>query len=123
MAFMMFPGYPGPVNPRQRGGIGQVATPALPATPLHPGGQQVGGPHPLAGLASYGVPIGLSPTGQPIIQTGMGPGMAPPEFAGMPMMPSPAPGGGLFQPMTPVAPFDHGNQVRSLHQQAQTPPA
>lgn len=120
MAFMLFPGYPGPINPRQRG-MGQVPMPALPAVPFHPGGQPVGGPHPLAGLAAYGVPIRLSPTGQPVIQTGTSPDMAPPEIAGMPRMPGPA-GGGLFQPMMPVTPFDHGNQVRGLQGRGQTPP-
>ncbi|HYG59377.1 MAG TPA: hypothetical protein VD902_15045, partial [Symbiobacteriaceae bacterium] len=68
-----------------------------------------------------------TPSGQPCIMAGNG-GQAfglPPEIPGMPRFPGPPEGllgggpvgGGLYQPIAPVAPFDSGNQVRRYQQQ------
>lgn len=82
--------------------------------------------NPLAGLQAYGVPVGVSPTGQPMVRAGMANGFqVPPELPGMPPIPGPPAGlfdggmggGGLFQPVPTVAPFDHGNRVWQLQAQ------
>lgn len=154
MAFA-FPGWPGPAYNGGRSNIGGVGLPAFPAMPGHPGlptvagmagapgfpgtapglpgtapspaaGANAGPPaSPLAGLAQYGVPVGHTASGQPVVHAGInGRMMLPPQIPGMPQMPGPPMGfmaggpqaGGLFQPMLPVAPFDGGNQVRHLEQ-------
>jgi hypothetical protein len=149
-----FPGWPGPVFSGGRSNIPGVGLPAFPTIPGHPGmpggsmlpggpgtpgmgpGMGLGSgpgaapapfaaPSPLAGMAQYGVPVGHTASGQPVIRAGMnGAIMLPPEIPGMPNMPGPPGGflaggpqaGGLFQPMPPVAPFYAGNQVRHLDQ-------
>jgi hypothetical protein len=123
--WQFFPGYPGPLDART--GLAPVT---LPVVPLHPGGQPVGGPSPLSGLAARGVPVGQTPAGQCLLCTNTDGGasfMLPPEIPGMPGMPTPPngmlyggpQGGGLFQPMAPVAPFDMGNQVRQYQRNGQ----
>lgn len=87
---------------------------------------------PWEALARRGVPISCTPDGRPILKSGGGPGdfMLPPEIPGMPQMPSPpgwftgggSPGGGLFQPLEPVAPFDLNSQVRRMHLQGPPKP-
>lgn len=116
--YWMFPGYPGPVNPRM--GLADVALPTLPS---HPGGIGMAGASPLEGVAAYGVPVARTAAGRPVLACGVHPAasMQPPEVQGMPAMPpfpEPGFGGGLFQPIAPVEPFDPGNQVRQLQQQA-----
>jgi hypothetical protein len=140
MAFW-FPGWPGSVFDGRRGNIPNVGLPAFPTMPGSPqtpagaglpggaGATQAGGAaaaSPLAGLAQYGVPVGMSPGGRPVIRANMNGGvMLPPEIPGMPKMPGPPGGflgtgqtsGGLFQPIDPVIPFDSGNQVRHYQDQ------
>lgn len=109
-----FPGWPGTPF---FGGRPVISLPAAPALPAHPGGPAAAASSPLAGLAAYGVPVGQTKAGHAFIQAGE-PGesglMLPPEIPGMPRMPGPPDGGGLFRAVPPVAPFDPGNQVRLL---------
>lgn len=101
---------------------GSPALPREPHLPAHPGGPAGAGESPLAGLAAYGIPITQGPGGNLILQagrSGQGGSMLPPEIPGMPKMPGPPAemmggqaGGGLFQPVSPVAPFSAGNVVR-----------
>lgn len=139
-----FPGYPGPVDPKR--GLGGVAYPAMPSMPIRPhypvtpGGQPSSFPMhgtpanpmgmpvaagPLAGLQAYGVPVGYTPAGWPMLQTAMANAAGfqlPPNVPGMPQIPGPPEGlfnggmgaGALFQPVAPVTPFDQGDQVRQL---------
>lgn len=141
MQYILFPGWPGPINPRGPGvgGVAYPAYPALPARPtgpVHPGAQFAGGAPPtgggpvntpLSGLQAHGVPVGYTPGGQPMVMAGManqGVGL-PPTITGMPQMPGLPAGmlggamgeGGLFQPIAPVAAFDPTNQVQQLQAQ------
>lgn len=84
-------------------------------------------PGPLSGLAAYGVPVGYTPSGTPMVRAGQANQalQLPPDLPGMPRMPGPHPGlfgggienGGLFRPATPVVPFDFSNQVQRLQEQ------
>lgn len=130
------PGWPGPAMAGNRANIPNVALPAmpvvpgLPSNPSAPGGATAAAPaSPLAGLAAYGVPIGQNANGQPVIRAGgAGQMMMPPEIPGMPTMPTPPPGflgggmqgGGLFQPMAPVAPFPQNAYAPQPQQQGMT---
>lgn len=119
--FFGFPGWPGPVYFGGQTHIGGVSMPMLPA---HPAGEVAGAVSPLTGLAAYGVPVAQTPTGRAFIQAGGAAGESggiqlPPEIPGMPPMPGPPGelvmggphGGGLFQAVPPVMPFDPGRQV------------
>ncbi|HYF92575.1 MAG TPA: hypothetical protein VD969_10010 [Symbiobacteriaceae bacterium] len=120
-----FPGWPGPVFAHGRSRVPTVSLPRMPGLPLHPGGPDAAASSPLAGLAAYGVPIAHTPAGHSFIQAaGAADGgiMLPPEIPGVPKMPGPPDelvsggpcGGGLFRPVPHVAPFDPGNQVRTM---------
>lgn len=134
---MFFPGWPGPVFGGRQHGIAPVQPPAFPMTapsrpPGHPPGPY-GAPPPHAppatahvaqtppppgGLAAYGVPVSRTGGGRPVIYTpqrDVNAPPVPPDLPGMPKMPSPQnwfpQTGGLFEPVSPVPPFNHGNQV------------
>jgi hypothetical protein len=82
---------------------------------------------PLAGLQQFGVPVSYTPGGNPMVQANAAQGFQmPPDLPGMPRMPGPpdgfftggmAGGGGFFQPIAAVAPFDPANQVQQFQQQ------
>ena len=120
-----FPGWPGPVF---AGGRAILSLPHMPMLPIHPAGQAAAATSPLSGLAAFGVPVAHTPTGHALIQAvGAAEGgiMLPPQIPGMPQMPGPPDelltggplGGGVFRHVPHVAPFNPGNQVRTMQDQ------
>lgn len=126
-----FPGYPGPLMTGRNPAVRSVAPPMPPMVYSPEAGPAYasGAPGVAEAMAAYGVPLVQLPTGQIVLQAQTGEnggGMhLPPELPGMPVMPGPPDGlltggpqgGGLFQPLPPVAPFNPGNQVARYHQQ------
>lgn len=110
-----FPGYPGPIMVGNRTGIAPVMPPAVAGLPQAGGG---GLPN-TTGLPDHLVRFMENARAGRIAPPQGGGGMAfPPDIPGMPKMPGPPPGmlggalgGGLFQPLPPVRPFDSANQV------------
>lgn len=125
-----FPGWPGPLLNGRQAGVRGVTPPAPPMVYSPEAGPAYasGTPGMAEAMAAYGVPLVQLPTGQIVLQaqTGDDGGIhLPPDLPGMPAMPKPPDGlftggpqgGGLFQPLSPVTPFNPGNQVSHLQQQ------
>lgn len=129
MWFPHLPQSPMSVNgSRSRNAINMPLSVAL---PVHPGGPQMAGTSPVAGLGENGIPVGQTPGGNPMLFAGGGAGpggpMMPPNIAGMPGMPGlpgwmfsgQMPPVGGFEPAQVVAPFDPSNQVQQYQQMEQ----